>query len=131
MDLLRHRDCTHFLLEESPNSISTEALARIVGYIYLQVKMAESIPEGYLGCFALLPEYRGQGRGFDLLMPFVESYSKEQGLNAITLHVNTLALGLIRRYEEAGYAKTGQTAYFGSPLKMDMVEMRKALEATV
>ncbi len=73
----------------------------VIGYISVELKR-EDVPFAYLDDFCVQKEYRSRGIGTKLLL-LSESYSNENGISDILLHVESANTSAQRLYERNGY----------------------------
>ena len=75
----------------------------VAGSVEVLVKEYDGRQVGYTNLFYLLPEWRGQGRGMEV-MHFAEDFFAEHGLGEYHLRVSSLNQHAVRFYERCGFA---------------------------
>lgn len=88
----------------NPNAIYfvAEDRGKVCGY----AGMWKIIDEGHVTNLAVHPDHRGKGFGKKLIQSLI-SYSKDNGINAITLEVRVSNIAAISLYESFGFARAG------------------------
>ncbi|NMA67515.1 MAG: ribosomal protein S18-alanine N-acetyltransferase [Clostridiaceae bacterium] len=84
-----------------------EEQGKVCGYI----GMWKIIDEGHITNLAVHPEFRGKGYGKRLMKSLI-SYSKKNGITAITLEVRVSNLVAISLYEGFGFTKAGLRKHY-------------------
>lgn len=83
---------------------------KIVGYIGLSI----AADEGYILNVAVLPDYRGQGIGRNLVSFVIENYS--ESLSFLTLEVRPSNKPAVNLYTSLGFKKVGERpSYYSNP----------------
>lgn len=80
--------------------------ARVKGEIAGYGGMRTVLDEGYVNDIAVLPAFRRQGVGFELVKALVR-YAREKGLRFLTLEARASNQSAIRLYERAGFRDVG------------------------
>lgn len=76
---------------------------RVVGF----VGVWQIVDEGHITNIAVLPEFRGQGIGNQLLAELV-AFAKSKGLVGLTLEVRVSNVGAQKLYEQFGFMQAGR-----------------------
>ncbi|MGA9466062.1 MAG: ribosomal protein S18-alanine N-acetyltransferase [Exiguobacterium marinum] len=76
---------------------------RVVGF----VGVWQIVDEGHITNIAVLPEFRGQGIGNQLLAELV-TFAKSKGLVGLTLEVRVSNVGAQKLYEQFGFMQAGR-----------------------
>ncbi|WP_214812792.1 MULTISPECIES: ribosomal protein S18-alanine N-acetyltransferase [unclassified Exiguobacterium] len=76
---------------------------RVVGF----VGVWQIVDEGHITNIAVLPEFRGQGIGNQLLAELV-AFAKSKGLVGLTLEVRVSNVGAQKLYEQFGFTQAGR-----------------------
>lgn len=76
---------------------------RVVGF----VGVWQIVDEGHITNIAVLPEFRGQGIGNQLLAELV-AFAKSKGLVGLTLEVRVSNIGAQKLYEQFGFMQAGR-----------------------
>jgi ribosomal protein S18 acetylase RimI-like enzyme len=97
----------------SPNSATwiAEQDAKLTGFAILEWAQQISGVVAYIATIEVLPEFRGQGSGAELLRRLEGSANAERAL-AIWLHVDLENASAIRLYERLGYQNSGRAQHF-------------------
>ena len=76
---------------------------RVVGFVCVWT----IVDEGHITNIAVLPEFRGQGIGNQLLAELV-AFAKSKGLVGLTLEVRVSNVGAQKLYEQFGFTQAGR-----------------------
>ncbi|WP_214814822.1 MULTISPECIES: ribosomal protein S18-alanine N-acetyltransferase [unclassified Exiguobacterium] len=76
---------------------------RVIGF----VGVWQIVDEGHITNIAVLPEFRGQGIGNQLLAELV-AFAKSKGLVGLTLEVRVSNVGAQKLYEQFGFMQAGR-----------------------
>ncbi|MCT4786907.1 ribosomal protein S18-alanine N-acetyltransferase [Exiguobacterium aestuarii] len=76
---------------------------RVIGF----VGVWQIVDEGHITNIAVLPEFRGQGIGNQLLAELV-AFAKSKGLVGLTLEVRVSNVGAQKLYEQFGFTQAGR-----------------------
>lgn len=76
---------------------------RVVGFVGVWT----IVDEGHITNIAVLPEFRGQGIGNQLLAELV-AFAKSKGLVGLTLEVRVSNVGAQKLYEQFGFMQAGR-----------------------
>ncbi len=79
------------------------------------VSAVDENKELYIRSMAVLPRFQGKGIG-QMLLDTVESYSTKHRFEYLFLYTTPFLAGAIRLYEENGFVRGKNDAFFGTPL---------------
>ena len=88
----------------NPNAVYL--VAEVDGKVCGYAGMWKIIDEGHITNLAVHPDYRGKGYGKMLIQSLI-SYSRENGISAITLEVRKSNIPAITLYESFGFVRAG------------------------
>lgn len=113
-------DLTEQLDLETSHFLVADIDGRAVGYMGLQIFSGE----GYVTNIAVLPEYRGRGIAFSLILEQLKNK-----MDFITLEVRESNVPAVRLYEKAGFENMGiRPNFYSNPTENAIIMTRKLTE---